>query len=77
MRMPGGNPMSYTDPTGQFAILIPALPEIGEALMAVGTYLARRAAMAAILNTSGDSRSGQSNAEKPGICDVEPNDLCE
>jgi len=76
----GGNPMSYTDPTGQFAILIPALPAlpaIGEALMTVGTYLVGGAAMAAILNTSGDSRSDPSKAEKPGICDVGPNDLCE
>jgi RHS repeat-associated protein len=73
----GGNPMSYTDPTGQFAILLPALPAIGEALVTVGTYLVGGAAMAAILNTSGDSRSDPSKAEKPGICDVGPNDLCE
>ena len=45
------NPYKYTDPNGEFAILLPALPAIGKGLVALGTW-AFSANGAAIVGTA-------------------------
>src|SRR5262249_16949599 len=50
------NPLRNLDPTGEFAFfLLPALPAIGEGLLALGGYVAGGAAIAAIMSIPRDS----------------------
>ena len=51
-------PTMFTDPTGEFAILLPALPAIGAAIVKASTAVVGGLTLAAILSTPGDTSSG-------------------
>ena len=57
-----GNPVNAVDPTGQFALVLPALPAMSEAVLAGLGYLTGGVAMATILSTPNDTTSDKSRA---------------
>ena len=76
------NPISFIDPDGRLAFLLPFIPTIlgGSATVTatgVGTAVVGGVAVAAILSTPGDTpRNKEDNICKPGKPDVLPGDLC-